>query len=162
MFWNLLTASTEDGATGGGNSGLIFIGVMAVLLILFMWWSRRSQKKREKEINDTLDAIQPGNKVKTIGGICGVVVEVCPEDDTLIVETGSENSGKSYIKFDKKAIYQTDAKKPEVVEAPVEEQPVFEEEVVEEVPVEETVEVVEEAPVEETQAEETVETPVEE
>ena len=161
MFWNLLTSSTDNGGKGGDNSGLIFIGVMAVLFVLFIWWSRRSQKKREKEINDTLNAIQPGNKVKTIGGICGVVVEVCPEDDTLIVETGSENSGKSYIKFDKKAIYQTDAKKPEVVEAPVEEQPVFEE-TVEETPVEETVEVVEETPVEETQAEEIVETPVEE
>ena len=59
-----------------------------------------------------LNSIQPGNKVKTIGGICGVVVEVCPEDNTFIMETGSEASGKSYMKFDKQAIYQTDAKAP--------------------------------------------------
>ena len=56
-----------------------------------------------------LNAIQPGNKVKTIGGICGVVVEVCPEDNTFVLETGTEASGKSYIKFDKQAVYQTDA-----------------------------------------------------
>ena len=83
---------------------------------------------------DMLNAIQPGNKVKTIGGICGVVVEVCPEDNTFVLETGTEASGKSYIKFDKQAVYQTDAvaKKEEPVaeekaeEAPVEEAP-FEE-----------------------------------
>ena len=44
----------------------------------------------------------------TIGGVCGVVVEVC-DDNTFVLETGTEKSGKSYIKFDKQAIYQTDA-----------------------------------------------------
>ena len=56
-----------------------------------------------------LDAIQPGNKVKTIGGICGIVVEVNPDENTFVLETGTEASGKSYLKFDKQAIYQTDA-----------------------------------------------------
>ena len=165
MFWNLLTGTTSSGTGGGGsNAGsIVFFIIIIAVVVLFMFWSRRSQKKREKEINETLDAIQPGNKVKTIGGICGVVVELCPEDDTFILETGSETSGKSYIKFDKKAVYQTDAvaKKAEtlveeestetpVEEAPVEETPVFEEEVTE-TPVEET-------PVEETEA---TEAPVE-
>ena len=58
-----------------------------------------------------LDAIQPGNKVKTIGGICGIVVEVC-DDNTVIIETGSETSGKSWVKMDKELIAQTDAKGP--------------------------------------------------
>jgi RNA binding exosome subunit len=47
--------------------------------------------------------------VKTIGGICGIVVEVNPEDNTFVLETGTEASGKSYLKFDKQAVYQTDA-----------------------------------------------------
>jgi preprotein translocase subunit YajC len=91
-----------------------------------------------------LNAIQPGNKVKTIGGICGVVVEICPEDNTFILETGSEASGKSYIKFDKQAVYQTDAvaKKEEI--APVEE-------TVSPVPAEEVFEEVSNAPVEEAE-----------
>jgi len=82
-----------------------------------------------------LDAMKPGNKVKTIGGVIGVVVEVCPEDNSFVLETGTEKSGKSYIKFDKQAVYQTDAvaekKEPVEVVAPVEETPV------EEAPVEE-------------------------
>ena len=38
-------------------------------------------------------------------------MEVC-DDNTVIIETGSENSGKSYIKMDKELIAQTDAKGP--------------------------------------------------
>ena len=64
-----------------------------------------------------LDAIQPGHKVKTIGGICGIVVEVNPEDNTFILETGTEASGKSYLKFDKQAVYQTDAVAPKTEKA---------------------------------------------
>ena len=124
-------------------------------------FNSRSQKKKQEELDRTLNAIKPGNKVKTIGGICGVVVEVCPEEGTFVLETGSETVGKSYIKFDRQAVYQTDAK-PEP-ETTAEEVAEVEEtaEVAEEPPVEETT--TEEAPVEEV-AEETPaeETPVEE
>ena len=112
------------------QSGLLIGGALLVLVV-FAVINHRSAKKRQQEAQNMLDAIQPGNKVKTIGGICGIVVEVCDEDNSLVVETGSEKSGKSYIKFDKQAIYQTDAKteeKPAVKEetpAPTEE--VFEE-----------------------------------
>lgn len=87
----------------------VVFGVIIVGMIVFSIFTRRAQKKKQDETNAMLDAIKPGNKVKTIGGICGVVVEVCKEDGTFILETGSEESGKSYIKFDKQAVFQTDA-----------------------------------------------------
>ena len=149
MWYNLLTENNNTGS-------LLLMGALLLIIIVFMVLNRQSQKKRQQEAMNMLNAIQPGNKVKTIGGICGVVVEVCPEDNTFILETGSEASGKSYIKFDKQAVYQTDAvaKKEEAapVEAPVEEETaapaeeVFEEiapEAVEET-VEETAETTEE------------------
>ena len=108
-----------------------------------------------------LNAIQPGNKVKTIGGICGVVVEVCPEENTFILETGSETSGKSYIKFDKQAVYQTDATAKKE-DAPVEtSEAAPAEEVFEEV-AQEPVETAEEPAVETETVEETTEEVVEE
>ena len=109
-----------------GNYGsYILMGVLLLIIIVFMVFNSRAQKKRQQETMDMLNAIQPGNKVKTIGGICGVVVEVCPEDNTFVLETGTEASGKSYIKFDKQAVYQTDAvvEKKEETPAPVEEAP---------------------------------------
>ncbi len=150
MLFNLLA---ESSASGGGfpwQTLLLWVFLIGALVALW-FFSKRSQQKREKEIQDTLDAIQPGSKVKTIGGICGVVVEICPEDNTFILETGSEESGKSYIKFDKKAVYQTDAATAPQEEM-VEEQPTDEE-----IPFEEVAETpVEETPVEET-ADETAE-----
>ena len=119
-----------DAATTNPWPTYLLMGGLVIVIIVFMILSRRSQKKKQQEQMDMLNAIQPGNKVKTIGGICGVVVEVCPEDNTFVLETGTEASGKSYIKFDKQAVYQTDAvvKKEEAPakteEAPQEEAPV--------------------------------------
>ena len=143
MLWNLLSSSSEkDG--GKDYSMLIMIGIFALVIIVFMVFSKRSQKKRQQEAMDTLNALQPGNKVKTIGGICGLVVEVC-DDNTFVMETGTEASGKSYLKLDKQAVYQTDAlvksaPAEQPAAAPAEE--VFEAEASEkpaEAPVEETV-----------------------
>lgn len=131
------------------SSGMGMILILIAVFVVYMVFSTRQQRKRQQETQNTLNAIQPGNKVKTIGGICGMVVEVCPDDNTIVLETGTEASGKSYIKFDKQAVYQTDAvaKKEEV---PTEE-PVAEETATEVEPP------VEEVPVAEEVAEETVE-----
>ena len=107
MLWNVLTSSSANGGNDMGT--IIMMLVLIAIIVVFMVVNRRSQKKRQEETKNMLDAIRPGNKVKTIGGICGIVVEVCAEDNTFILETGSEASGKSYIKFDKQAVYQTDA-----------------------------------------------------
>ena len=128
MFFNLLASETTSGsssstpASGSGwMSWVLIIGLVLVLVVFFVL-SSRSNKKRQKETQQMLDAIQPGNKVKTIGGICGIVVEVNPDENTFVLETGTEASGKSYLKFDKQAIYQTDAaaKKTEKAELPEE------------------------------------------
>ncbi len=145
MLFNLLS-----GDTGNGAGSWILMGALILIIVVFMVLNRRSQQKRQQETMDMLNAIQPGNKVKTIGGICGVVVEVCPEDNTFVLETGTEASGKSYIKFDKQAVYQTDAVVKKA-EAPAEQ------EEVEEAPFEEAAAPVEEALVEEAPQEEKTE-----
>ena len=142
MIWNLLT-DTEKQPTGCDSWGSwIMIGLLFGIIIVWMVFSRRSQKKHQDEVQNTLNAVGPGNKVKTIGGICGIVVEVNNEDNTFILETGSETTGKCYIKFDKQAIYQTDAtaKKPEPVAEEKPAEPPVEEPVAEETAVETPVE----------------------
>ena len=117
-LFNLLTSGSSDETQKGFDwPSLLIMGGAVLLIVVMMIFSRRSQKKKQDETNAMLDAIAPGNKVKTIGGICGVVVEVCKDDNTFILETGSEKSGKSYIKFDKQAVYQTDAKPVEAAPA---------------------------------------------
>lgn len=87
----------------------VILGVLVVAIVVMFILSSRRRKKQEKETQDLMDAVGPGNKVKTIGGVCGIVVEVNHDENTFVLETGSENSGKCFIKFDKQAIYQTDA-----------------------------------------------------
>jgi len=104
----------------------VIMGVMVVAIIVMFIFSNRRKKKKQEEAQALIDAVKPGNKVKTIGGVCGIVVEIDMEENTFVLETGSEETGKSYIKFMKEAIYQTDAvvekKDPAItVEDPVEE-----------------------------------------
>lgn len=105
------TPETNNPNGIGNYMMYIILGVVLVLLVVWLLFSGRKNKQRQKEYTEQLDAIGPGNKVKTAGGICGIVVEVC-DDNTVILETGSESSGKSYIKMDKELIAQTDAKGP--------------------------------------------------
>lgn len=109
MFWSLL----EKGGDTTQNPWMMYIvlGVVVVIFVVWMVFSGRKNKQRQKEYTEQLEAIRPGHKVKTAGGICGIVVEVC-DDNTVIMETGSETAGKSYIKMDKELIAQTDAKGP--------------------------------------------------
>ena len=114
MFWSLLAdAATGSGETTQSNPWMMYIvlGVVVVIFVVWMVFSGRKNKQRQKEYTEQLEAIRPGHKVKTAGGICGIVVEVC-DDNTVIMETGSETAGKSYIKMDKELIAQTDAKGP--------------------------------------------------
>ena len=133
---------------GSQISTYIILGVLIAAIVAMFVFSSKRRKKQEEEAKNLIDAVKPGNKVKTIGGICGIVVEVDTEENTFVLETGSEQSGKCFIKFDRQAIYQTDAVveknapakdgevKPEET-APVEEvapQEPFAEEVKEETP----------------------------
>lgn len=87
----------------------VLLAVLVVAIIAMLVISTRRNKKRQQEAEKLINAVKPGNKVKTIGGICGIVVEVDEEENTFVLETGSEASGKCYVKFDRQAIYQTDA-----------------------------------------------------
>ena len=90
MFWSLLeqTGSTTTDSPANSWAMYIVLGVVIVIFVVWMIFSGRKNKQRQKEYTEQLEAIRPGNKVKTAGGICGIVVEVC-DDNTIIMETGS-------------------------------------------------------------------------
>ena len=143
MIWNLLTeaaggtgGTTPEKTGGGGSIGTIII--MAVLIVaiigLFVWQSINGKKKR-KEAQNMVNQLKIGDRVKTIGGICGFVAEINDAENTFVLETGLEDR-KSYVKFDKGAIYQTAPAQGNAVPAP--EKKEVKEEIKEEVKVEET------------------------
>lgn len=140
---NLLSSGGDTTTNQGGmNWGSIAImGVLIVAIIGLFIWQTISGKKKQKQAQEMVNTLKIGDRVKTIGGICGFVAQINDAENTFVLETGLEEN-KSYIKFDKGAIYQTAPAQGSANAAPVEE--VKAEEKVEEPKVEEIEEVKEE------------------
>ena len=110
MIFNLLLdgASTGTGTTNQPTpwTSYLIMGLLVVAIIgLFVWQSFANKKKR-KQAQEMVSSLKIGDRVKTIGGICGFVVEVNDAENTFVLETGTDVD-KSFVKFDKGAIYQT-------------------------------------------------------
>ncbi len=84
----------------------ILMGVMLIAVIGMMIWSSISNKKKQKEAQNMVNTLKIGDRVTTIGGICGFVAQINDAENTFVLETGLEGN-KSFVKFDKGAIYKT-------------------------------------------------------
>ena len=106
MLYNLLTASGDTANTGNAGSTYLMFGLIFVVIIGLMVWQSISGKKKQKEAQAKVEALKVGDRVKTIGGICGFVAEINNNENTFVLETGLDDN-KCFVKFDKGAIYQT-------------------------------------------------------
>ena len=96
-FLTLLQAQTTSTAQSGGSSWSFLL--MMVLIFVIMWlFMIRPQQKKQKELNKWRDSLKKGDKIVTIGGIYGTVVEV--KDATVLVEV--DNGVK--MRFSKQAL----------------------------------------------------------
>lgn len=92
----LLLAPPADGKGGGfGGGGFIFILLIFVVMYFFMI---RPQMKKQKEQKKFREAIKKGDKVVTIGGLHGRILEV--DDKTVLIEADSNVK----LRFDKSAV----------------------------------------------------------
>lgn len=89
----------------------VMIVVLIVAIIGLFIWSSYSNKKKQKQAQEMVNGIQIGDKVKTIGGVCGYVAEINDAENTFVLRTGM-GEGSCFVKFDKGAIYQTAPAKP--------------------------------------------------
>lgn len=72
--------------------------MLALIFGVMYFFMIRPQKKQQKELQKFRDSLQKGDKVVTIGGIYGTVVEV--KDATVLVEV--DNGVK--VRFSKQAL----------------------------------------------------------
>lgn len=94
-FWMLAANQPAAQAQGGGYSFLIS---MALVFVVFWFLMIMPQRKQQKQRNTMLGNLKKGDKVVTIGGIHGEIVEFDEEDIKLRV------ADKVEIKFAKSAI----------------------------------------------------------
>ena len=75
--------------TGTTSAGMGSTVIMLVLMIaIFYFMLIRPENKRKKEAEQMRSAVKVGDKITTIGGICGTVVSV--KEDKLVLETGAD------------------------------------------------------------------------
>jgi len=84
----------QEGSEGGGTSFFIMILLMIVVFYFFMI---RPQMRKTKEQKKFREGLKKGEKIITIGGVHGKILEV--GDTTLIIET----EGQGRLKIEKSA-----------------------------------------------------------
>jgi preprotein translocase subunit YajC len=79
----MLNMLTTDVATMG--SPLV---MMVLMLVIFYFMLIRPENKRKKEAEQMRSAVKKGDKITTIGGITGTVVDV--KETRIVLETGAD------------------------------------------------------------------------
>lgn len=99
MINNILTVLLMAGGTGGKESNP-FMSMLPLILIIvvFYFFMIRPQMKKNKDQKKFREALKRGDKIITIGGIHGKIIEV--NDTTFIIET----EGQGRLKIEKSAV----------------------------------------------------------
>ena len=92
-MFNFLTANPEVPA-GMGMSSIIMLVVMFGVMYFLMI---RPENKRKKEAEQMRSALKVGDKITTIGGIIGKVVDV--KEEKFVIETGADQVRIEFAKW---------------------------------------------------------------
>ncbi len=85
--FSLVMAETT---TDTGSQLWMTLGIYALFFgALYFFFFRPQSKKKKKEAAMKKNA-QVGDQITTIGGICGRIVAMREEEDSLVIETGSD------------------------------------------------------------------------
>lgn len=90
-----LTAA-EPAAGGGGIIGLLW--PFALMFAVFYFLLIRPQQKKQKQRSSMLQALKRGDKVVTIGGLHGTIMEIT--DDIIVLRVNDATK----MTFDRSAI----------------------------------------------------------
>ena len=91
----MLTLLTATGTTGMSSMLITLVLMLAVFYFMLI----RPENKRKKEAEQMRSSVKNGDKITTIGGITGTVVDV--KESRIVLETGAD---QVRIEFEKWAI----------------------------------------------------------
>ena len=92
----MLNFLTETTGMAGGNMTTTIIMLLAMLAI-FYFMLIRPENKRKKEAEELRSSLKNGDKITTIGGITGTVVDV--KEDKFVIETGADRVRIELVKW---------------------------------------------------------------
>lgn len=92
-------AFAQSASQSGGASGWMTFVPLLLMILIFYFLLIRPQQKKEKERKAMIAALQKGDKIITVGGICGVIADI-KGDDRVIVKIAD----KINVEFTRSAI----------------------------------------------------------
>ncbi|RLD84016.1 MAG: preprotein translocase subunit YajC [Bacteroidetes bacterium] len=81
-----------------GENPLVSLLPLVLIVVVFYFFMIRPQMKKQKDLRKFREAVKNGDKIMTMGGIHGKVIEV--SDKTVIIEV----EGKMRLKVEKSAL----------------------------------------------------------
>lgn len=89
---SIIALSGAPAQPSGASSMIVMILVYGVFIgALYLFFFRPQNKKKKKEAEMRKNA-QIGDEITTIGGICGRIVAIKEETDSIIIETGTDRA----------------------------------------------------------------------
>ena len=84
---------TSTGAAGMGSSIIMLVAMLAIFYFMLI----RPENKRKKEAEQMRSSVKTGDKITTIGGVIGTVVNV--KDDKIVLETSADQVRIEFAKW---------------------------------------------------------------
>ena len=91
-MFNVLTTTGAAGA-GMGSSVIMLVAMLAIFYFMLI----RPENKRKKEAENMRSSVKTGDKITTIGGIIGTVVNV--KDEKIVIETSADRVRVEFQKW---------------------------------------------------------------
>ncbi len=89
LFTILMGAPADAPAQAGQQGSALPTIIMFAAIILVMWlFMIRPQRKQQKELNEFRSGLKKGDKVVTVGGIYGEIVEV--SEKTVLIRVDGD------------------------------------------------------------------------
>ena len=88
---------TTADASSTGDGGMSMIIMLVAMVAIFYFMMIRPENKRKKEAEAMRSALKVGDKITTIGGIVGTVVDV--KEDKFVIETSADRVRVEFQKW---------------------------------------------------------------
>lgn len=81
-------AATDQQAVGFGGGMPTMLIMLVLFIAIFYFMILRPEKKKKKDAEDLRNSLHKGDRITTIGGITGKIVQIT--EDTVTFETGED------------------------------------------------------------------------
>lgn len=91
--------TTEGQVSTAGTVASLAVTLLPILLmvVIFYFLLIRPQRKKDKQVKEMLAALKPGDRVTTIGGIYGTIVNI--KDDLITLSVGQAKNEMVFARW---------------------------------------------------------------